>query len=108
MLYCQLGYWSPQNHIELKMEHNIKLSEISEKTGMDVSAVGNLMKEFAAVLARECADMNRVAIPGFGAFEGVKHDEEIREDLSTGNKILYPPMIEVKFTPGAMLKKRFN
>lgn len=90
------------------MEHNIKLSELSEKSGIDVGRIASLLEGFAAILGKECADMNRVAIPGFGSFDGVKHDEEIRIDLSSGKKILYPPMIEVLFTPGGMLKKRFN
>lgn len=90
------------------MEHNIKLSEISEKSGIDVERVASLLQEFASIVGKECADMNRVAIPGFGSFEGIKHDEEIHTDLSSGKRILYPPMIEVQFVPGAMLKKRFN
>ena len=90
------------------MEHKNIFSVISEKTGMDSRTAARLLEEFASVLGSECAELNRVAIPGFGSFEGVKHEEEIRTDLSTGEKKLYPPMIEVVFAAGAMLKKRFN
>lgn len=90
------------------MEHKNICSVISEKTGMDTRTVARLLEEFASIIGGECAELNRVAIPGFGSFEGVKHEEEIRTDLSTGRKKLYPPMIEVVFSAGTMLKKRFN
>ena len=90
------------------MEHKNICSVISEKTGMDSRTAARLLEEFASVLGSECAELNRVAIPGFGSFEGVKHEEEIRTDLSTGEKKALPSDDRGRFSAGAMLKKRFN
>jgi nucleoid DNA-binding protein len=45
-----------------------------------------------------------VAIPGFGSFVGVKHDEKIVRDLTSGNRLLLPPAIELEFVAGGRLK----
>ena len=60
------------------------------------------------MVREECAKANRVAIPGFGTFEGVKHEEEITSDLTTGKRMLLPPSVEVRFVAGSMLKKKLK
>ena len=49
-----------------------------------------------------------MAIPRFGTFVPVKHEEEVITDLSTGKRMLVPPEINVEFHPGAMLTKRLR
>lgn len=78
---------------------------MAQQMGCDTEQVARLVSGFASILKRECADLNRIAIPGFGAFEGVKRDEEVRRDLVSGAAVLYPPCIETEFTAGVMLKK---
>lgn len=63
-----------------------------------------LMEGFAAVIARECRDEKRIAIPALGSFVGQKHDETVVKDLSTGRRLLLPPAIELEFIPGGRLK----
>ena len=57
-------------------------------------------------LLRWLVNENNVAIPGFGTFEGVKHDESVVRDLTSGRNMLLPPSIELQFKPGGMLRKK--
>lgn len=76
--------------------------------GCDTDTATHLVESFSTLVREECGKTNRVAIPGFGSFEGIKHDEEITNDLATGRRMLLPPSIEVRFIPGGMLKKKIK
>ena len=90
------------------MDNKAYIHAMATKLGCSADDVNRLTDGFAAILRRECAEQNRVAIPGFGSFEGIKRDEEIRRNPATGKRMLFPPCIEVKFKPSAMLNKRVN
>lgn len=90
------------------MENKAFVVSLTSKLGISAEKTGQLINAFSELLVRECADENRIAIPGFGSFEGVKKAEEIRPDLSSGNRMLFPPCIEMEFAPSAMLRKRLN
>ncbi len=90
------------------MDHKTFTSDLAARLGCDPAKASNLLETFATIVREECAATNRVAIPGFGSFEGVKHDEEIVNDLAAGCRMLLPPSIEVVFTPGVMMKKKLN
>ena len=87
------------------MDYKTFISSLAHKTGCDNGTATRLVEGFCTIVREECANSYRVAIPGFGSFEGVKHDEEITTDLATGRRLLRPPSIEVRVTPGGMLKK---
>ena len=67
-----------------------------------------LLEALIGLVREQSMQSNRIAFPGFGSFEGVRHDEEIVTDLSTGKRMLLPPSIEVKFQLGTMLRKRLK
>lgn len=90
------------------MDNKAFISALAQETGCGTEQVARLVEGFAALLRRECADLNRVAIPGFGAFQGEKKEEEVRRDLVTGSQWLYPPCVEVKFTASGMLRKNLR
>lgn len=90
------------------MDNKQFITAIAEQLGCAPEQVKRLVGGFASILKRECADLNRVAIPGFGTFEGVKKDEEVRRDLVTGASMLYPPCIDAEFIAGVMLKKNIR
>lgn len=71
---------------------------------IEASTAEKLMEGFAAVVARQCQDENRIAIPSFGSFIGKKKDETVVKDLTTGKRLLLPPAIELEFVPGGRLK----
>ena len=60
------------------------------------------------MLQRAFADMDSVAVPAFGTFTPVKHNEEESVDLSTGRRMLLPPEIRLEFAPSAAMLRRLG
>lgn len=87
------------------MEDNI-ISDISRRSSIDAARVARFLAVFSDIIREECGNENNVAIPGFGTFEGVKHDESVVRDLASGRNMLLPPSIELQFKPGGMLRKK--
>lgn len=79
---------------------------IADSLGIDNKTVGNLLGSLAKVLAESADSLTTVAIPSFGSFIPVKYDEEVRADLSSGKKILFPPQISIEFQPAVSLRKK--
>lgn len=71
---------------------------------MEPNTAEEFLKAFAGIVGEECRDLNRVALPALGSFGGVKKEEMVVRDLSTGNRLMLPPAIEVEFTPAGRLK----
>ncbi len=90
------------------MEHKQLRKIISERTGRQPSDVDALIEGLAVVIRESCAELDTVAVPTFGSFVPVKHDEEIVEDLSTGKRMLLPPEITLEFIPSTRLAKHLS
>lgn len=86
------------------MDNKQFLNNIAQRLNLEPATVENLIKGFTDLLADQCRDLNRVALPGLGSFQGVKRDETVVRDLATGSRMLLPPAIEVEFTPAGRLK----
>lgn len=80
-------------------------ANLAQRLSCDVATATRLLEGFGVMLREQCGEENRVAIPGFGTFEGVKQQEEVVTDLTTGKRMLLPPSIEVRFIAGGMLRK---
>lgn len=87
------------------MDNKSFTSVLAKRMNRDYSSIAKLIEGFSGIVKEQCAAEGKVAIPGFGTFAGVKHDETISRDLSSGKQILLPPSIEVEFTAGSRLKK---
>ena len=90
------------------MDYKQLRKNLSEATGRSLTDIDALTEGLSIVLRRTCSELDSVAIPTFGTFVPVKHNEEIREDLSTGKRMLLPPEITLEFKPAAMFLKRLN
>ena len=90
------------------MDSKTFTSTLAGRQACEPSEAARLIEGFAAVIREQCGCGNRVALPGFGTFEGVKRDEEITTDLATGCRMLLPPSVELIFTAGGMLKKKMK
>jgi DNA-binding protein HU-beta/integration host factor subunit alpha len=77
---------------------------MAQRLNLETSTAEKLLEGFVGIIGEECRNQNRVAIPGFGSFQGVKHEEKVVRDLSTGRRLLLPPAIELEFLPGGRLK----
>ncbi len=81
---------------------------MAERMGRSVTDIDSLTEGLGIVISQVCSELDSVAIPTFGTFIPVKHDESISNDLSSGKKMLLPPEIKIEFNPGAMLLKRMR
>lgn len=90
------------------MEHKQFRKAVAEATGRTSSDTDALIEALAVVLRRAGSDLDAVAVPSFGTFAAVKYDEEIQQDLSTGQNILLPPEIKLEFNPSAALMRKIS
>lgn len=81
--------------------------QIAASSGMDSRETAMLLEALTKSLQRHSTNLDSVAIPGFGTFITQKLDEELRDDLSTGRRMLFPPSIELSFKPSVVLRKKF-
>lgn len=80
-------------------------TELARRIGRDRKATETLIAALSQALRQHCSELDRVAIPAFGTFEPVKHDEKIVTDRSTGHRIMLPPEVELTFKPASKLRK---
>lgn len=81
------------------------LAERLNASPKDVDSLISALK----VLMAECAqNLCALAIPGFGTFVPVKHDEAVVTDLSSGKRMLLPPEICLEFYPGSAFRKKVD
>jgi len=80
-------------------------AELAGRTGRDRKATEALLQALGRAICRHCGDLDTVAIPAFGNFVAVKHDEQVITDRSTGRRMLLPPEVELTFRPAGKLRK---
>lgn len=74
--------------------------------GCEQTETAQLIDALGNVLAHEAAELNSVAIPGFGTFVSSKNDEEIVVDPASGDRTLVPPSISIGFQTSVVLRKK--
>lgn len=79
-----------------------------KRLGIEAKECSELSAALADILCDEFEAGNTVAIPAFGQFAPVKHDEQLSTDLTTGRRLLLPPSITLEFTPGSILTKHLR
>lgn len=67
-----------------------------------------LFDAFIDEIGSSCGNLDSIAIPGFGQFEGKKRDERIAVHPASGRRMLVPPRITVGFKPSALLKQKIK
>lgn len=72
--------------------------------GVEEATVEALTDAMCTIFKSECGDLNRVALPALGSFQGVKKEETVVRDLTTGQRLLLPPAIEVEFAVAGRLR----
>ncbi|MDE5978677.1 MAG: HU family DNA-binding protein, partial [Muribaculaceae bacterium] len=78
---------------------------MAKRLNLETSTAEKLLEGFVGVIGEECGNLNRLALPSLGSFQGIKREETVVRDLSTGRRVLLPPAIELEFTPAGRLKK---
>ena len=87
---------------------NLVLAFSNQSLETSSTSTSALIEGLSMILRDSCGNMDMVAIPSFGSFIPEKEDERVSIDLETGKRMLYPPQINLKFKPSAILRKRFN
>lgn len=87
------------------MENKTFINNLSRAMGRSSHDVTLLIDALAIVIGDNCAELDAVALPGFGTFEASKTDEHISTDTATGRKMLMPPHVSISFKAGSRLKK---
>ena len=70
--------------------------------------IGKTGNEVDLLITDRCADMDSIAVPGFGLFEPRKRLERVNVHPSTGKRILIPPKITLTFKTSAVMKQRLK
>lgn len=83
-------------------------SEISRRTGLSEKECGKMIEAIGLVLGELLYSGNRLNLPGFGTFSTELKEEEIKRDLQTGKRMLYPPSLEIKFAAASSLTTKLN
>lgn len=86
------------------MDNRQFISIMAKRLNLETSTAEKLLEGFVEVVGEECRGLNRLALPSLGSFQGVKRDETVVTDLSTGRRLLLPPAIELEFVPAGRLK----
>lgn len=63
-----------------------------------------MIEAIGSTIAAICADLDSVAIPGFGTFSARKEEEHIALDPLTMKRTMYPPAIRPEFRPSVVLR----
>ena len=87
------------------MDNKTFLTRLSRRMGCDTRDAAAMVAALSAVVRDECGALHSIAVPGFGTFTGIKHEETVSTDLTTGRRLLLPPQIVLSFTPGSKLRK---
>ncbi len=90
------------------MDNKALTAQIAKRMRRQPADVNALFDAMSQVMRQCFVHLDSVAIPGFGKFESIKEDEKVVTDLTTGQRVLLPPAINVTFQPSSLLKKRVN
>lgn len=82
------------------------ISSLAEHSGLTADECKKCLSILSDIITGLCADLDSVAIPGFGSFQPAKHGEKLIED-TTGRRFLVPPCIKVDFKSSVVLRKKF-
>lgn len=80
-------------------------NELAKRIGRDKKETESMLHALNQALRQHCGDLDVVAIPSFGNFIAIKHEEKEVVDRSTGHRLLLPPEVELTFKPAAKLRR---
>jgi nucleoid DNA-binding protein len=90
------------------MDSKTLIDRISRKLNLPTEECEEMFNSLAGLLSEKGAEMDNIAVPGFGTFEPKKRLERINVHPSTGKRMLLPPKIVMSFKPSALLKQKVN
>ena len=79
---------------------------LADRLGLTARQAESLVEALGTTVVALAERLRGFAIPGFGTFAPIKHNEKIVEDLTDSQLLLFPPQITVDFFPSSLLKKK--
>lgn len=88
------------------MDTKTLIDRVAAQLEIPKEKAAEMLDAMTDIVGERCADLDSVAIPGFGSFEPKKKNERITVHPSTGRRMLIPPKISLSFRPSALLKQK--
>ena len=86
------------------MDNKQFTDRLSKSLSRSKAHTGQLLAALSSVITEQLAEMNSVAVPGFGTLTPVMHNEEVVTD-DNGTRTLMPPEVSLVFEPSSLLIK---
>lgn len=90
--------------VSSNMDSKTFTAELAKRIGRDRRTTDTLLDGLRQAILTHCSEQQPIAIPGFGTFEAVKHDEKIVPDRASDGYIMLPPAIELIYSPASKLR----
>lgn len=90
------------------MDNKQYITRLSRRATLNYKETQQLVSSAITMITEVLAQDDLLAIPAFGTFETEKRDEYIAVDENSGQRMLYPPSVIAKFTPGTILTKSIS
>lgn len=84
------------------------IEKVAADLDMSREQASEILDSLCGLVGEKCADLDSIAIPGFGSFEPRKKNERVTVHPSTGRRMLVPPKISLSFRPSALLKQKIK
>lgn len=87
------------------MDNKQYITQLSRRATLNYKETQKLVTSVIETII-EVIDRDEIlAIPAFGTFQAEKQEEYVGVDENTGRRMLYPPVLVPRFTPGNILIK---
>lgn len=90
------------------MDNKQYITRLSRRASLNYKETHQLVTSTIDMIVEVLSQNDTLAIPAFGSFATEKSDEYIAVDATSGQRVLYPPKISAKFTPGSILAKTIS
>ncbi|MDE5653021.1 MAG: HU family DNA-binding protein [Muribaculaceae bacterium] len=88
------------------MDNKTLIENIVSATGQTREDVQEVVSAFCKLLPDVCLEGDSVIVSGFGQFESRKRKERLTVHPASGERLMVPPKIVMKFRPSAVLNSR--
>lgn len=90
------------------MDSKTFISQLSRRLNIERTECAEMVQCLADAIGTRGAEMDAVAIPGFGTFEPRMRRERINVQPVSGRRMLLPPKVVLGFKPSALLRQKLK
>lgn len=93
---------------DIKLDNKTFITRLSKRLNRKPAEVSTLVEGLCVVIREAGADLDSIAVPGFGTFKSSKTEERVVTDEASGERTLLPPAIALEFQPSIVLRKKLT